>query len=88
MGIFSREELIECTILSDITLMNEPEQSQFEVISGHDPVSLCQAHGKICIITLGENGSDIYQESNTTHIASLYTEQVIDATGCGDAYRA
>jgi adenosine kinase len=69
--------------------MNEPERTQFETISGHDPVDLCQTHGRICIITLGENGSDIYQEGiDGAHIASLYTTQVIDATGCGDAYRA
>jgi adenosine kinase len=89
LGIFSREELIECTTLSQITIMNEPERTQFETISGYDPVDLCQAHGRICIITLGEKGSDIFQEGiDGVHIASLYTTQVIDATGCGDAYRA
>jgi hypothetical protein len=62
MGIFSREELIECATLSQMTIMNEPERKQFEAISGHDPVDLCRAHGNICIITLGENGSDIYRE--------------------------
>lgn len=40
-----------------------------------------------CIITLGEQGSKIYSASGETPIAVATPAQVVDPTGCGDAYR-
>lgn len=88
MGIFSAEELQSCTIRSDITIMNEPERAQFESIVGEDFVNLCQSHGHTAIVTLGERGSIIITGSSEILIPAIYTERILDATGCGDAYRA
>lgn len=39
------------------------------------------------IITLGEHGSKVYQNGTETNIAPATARQVVDPTGCGDAYR-
>jgi adenosine kinase len=40
------------------------------------------------IVTLGSDGSVIYAGGREIRISSVKAEQVIDPTGCGDAYRA
>jgi len=39
------------------------------------------------IITLGEHGSSVYTNGTKTKIAPASPRQVVDPTGCGDAYR-
>lgn len=45
---------------------------------------------KVCIVTLGENGCEVYQGGNTKpeKIPAATVVQVIDPTGAGDAFRA
>ncbi len=88
MGIFSRDELISLAIKSDITIMNEPERAQFESIVGEDFVNLCRSYGHTAIVTLWEEWSIIISELSEIWIPALYIENILDATGCGDAYRA
>ncbi len=40
------------------------------------------------IKTLGENGADIYAEAKTEHVEALKNLDIVDSTGCGDAFRA
>lgn len=43
---------------------------------------------KALIVTRGGDGSDIYTDGKVIHVPSVKINQVIDPTGCGDAYRA
>lgn len=38
--------------------------------------------------TLGENGCTVFQEDKHTHIPAIGGLQIVDVTGCGDAFRA
>ncbi|MDP1897844.1 MAG: PfkB family carbohydrate kinase, partial [Sulfurimicrobium sp.] len=40
------------------------------------------------VVTLGAKGSMIYCDGKVLEIPCVEAEQVIDPTGCGDAYRA
>ena len=40
------------------------------------------------IVTLGGEGSHIYADGQRLTIPCVTAEQIIDPTGCGDAYRA
>ncbi|MBU6468017.1 MAG: carbohydrate kinase family protein [Betaproteobacteria bacterium] len=40
------------------------------------------------IVTRGAEGSTIYTDNETIHIPAVRAENIIDPTGCGDAYRA
>lgn len=45
-------------------------------------------HLDALIVTRGDKGSEIYTDGTMYHIPVVKAEQVIDPTGCGDAYRA
>jgi adenosine kinase len=52
--------------------------------SGDEIAARCEA----VITTLGEQGSSIRQGDEVTEIPPVRAKEVIDPTGCGDAYRA
>lgn len=45
-------------------------------------------HLDALIVTRGDKGSEIYTNGTMYHIPAVEAEQVVDPTGCGDAYRA
>jgi adenosine kinase len=46
------------------------------------------SHLKALFVTRGEKGSEIYTDGTVYHIPVVEAKQVVDPTGCGDAYRA
>jgi len=40
------------------------------------------------IITRGGKGSEIYTNGEVIHVASAPISEIVDPTGCGDAYRS
>ncbi len=40
------------------------------------------------IVTLGGDGSDVYDNGSVTHVPPFAAKEVVDPTGAGDAYRA
>jgi adenosine kinase len=88
MGIFGADELREMTELADITIMNEPERAQYLSIVGVDFVEICLKSDHLGIETLGERWATIISQSSKILILALEVEKVVDATGCGDAWRA
>ena len=40
------------------------------------------------VVTRGENGAEIYYSGNRIDIPVVPAAQIIDPTGCGDAFRA
>lgn len=76
------------SIQANITIMNEPEQKQFREMVGEDYTTICLAHGNIAIVTLAERGSCIYTGTEIIQIPGIYTDHIVDATGCGDSYRS
>ena len=43
---------------------------------------------KALIVTLGGDGSEIYADGRRITIPSVKADELVDPTGCGDAYRA
>jgi adenosine kinase len=39
------------------------------------------------IVTLGAQGCEVWQDGEMTHVPPVQAEQVVDPTGCGDAWR-
>lgn len=87
MGLFDASELTDMVVSADMTIMNEYEANWFLQITGEAFDSKTNAFGKIGIVTLGENWSNIYEDGKTKHVPATFTESVLDATGCWDAYR-
>jgi len=40
------------------------------------------------IVTLGEHGCDVWEQGEAVRVAGVKAAQVVDPTGCGDAFRA
>jgi adenosine kinase len=49
--------------------------------------SLSRSHLKGVIVTLGAEGCDLWQKGVRTHVAGVAASEIVDPTGCGDAFR-
>jgi adenosine kinase len=87
LPIWDKENLKKYIEASHITIVNEYELSLIAnmlEIKNEEVKSLI----KTLIVTLGENGSTIYENGKKTSIPVIKVDKAIDPTGCGDAYRA
>jgi adenosine kinase len=88
MGWLSKDELLELTEKANITIMNEPESIQFREITGIDFIEKRTRTSNIAIVTLGENGAMVITDTWEKIIKWVKAEKIVDATGCGDAFRS
>ncbi|WP_372525250.1 carbohydrate kinase family protein [Piscinibacter sp.] len=56
--------------------------------SGETLESLSRSHLKGVIVTLGAQGCELWQQGVRTHVPGVSATEVLDPTGCGDAFRA
>jgi adenosine kinase len=54
---------------------------------GQDLPTLSRSHLKGVIVTLGDQGCDVWQQGERVHVAGEKATEVVDPTGCGDAFR-
>jgi adenosine kinase len=87
LPMFSREELLEFVRLADYVAVNDYEGKMLEEKTGR-PLADLAREVKALVQTLGVQGSRIYAGREMHDIPIARAEQVIDPTGCGDAYRA
>ena len=55
--------------------------------TGETLESLSRSHLKGVIVTLGAQGCDLWQQGVRTHVPGAAATDVVDPTGCGDAFR-
>ncbi|MBW8829876.1 MAG: carbohydrate kinase family protein [Burkholderiales bacterium] len=55
--------------------------------TGETLESLSSSHLKGVIVTLGAQGCDLWQQGVRTHVPGVAATDVVDPTGCGDAFR-
>ena len=87
LPMFSKEELEDLIFKSNYLFLNEYEAKLLESklkISIKD----LSKHLNFIVVTLGINGSKIYQNNDEKQVDAVRTEKAVDPTGCGDAYRA
>ena len=87
LPMFSGEELITFINQADYVAANDYE---FEMLMSRTGLTLPDISGKLeaLIITRGEKGSEIYVKGERHQIPCVKADQIVDPTGCGDAYRA
>lgn len=73
---------------ADLTIMNETERIQFQEMTGSGSVELALKKEKGAIVTLGAQGAELFSLQGSEKIPTQVVETVIDATGCGDAFRS
>ncbi|WP_426209634.1 carbohydrate kinase family protein [Massilia sp. TWP1-3-3] len=87
LPMFSGDELIAFINEASYVTANDYE---FEMLMSRTGLTLPDIAERLeaLIITRGEKGSEIYVKGERHAIPCVQAEQIVDPTGCGDAYRA
>ncbi len=87
MPLFDGDDLKRMLALADVLTVNDYEAHIVEQRVGRTMADIAQAK-KAVIVTHGAEGSVLYQDGAEITIPATPATQVVDPTGCGDAYRA
>ncbi len=87
LPMFNGEELLSFIEMADYMAVNDYEAQMLQDKTGLDLDTLA-SKVKAMIVTLGANGSMIYADGQRFEILPVKADDVVDPTGCGDAYRA
>lgn len=87
LPLFDKDELIELLTGADTYVVNDYEW-QLTLQTTGLRMDEVEARVGALVVTRGEQGSSIYRDGETIEVPVVQAEQVIDPTGCGDAYRA
>lgn len=73
------------------------EQASWITVNDYEAKMLCDRTGldlaalshkvKGLVVTLGEQGCEVWEQGSKTLVAPVKAQQVVDPTGCGDAWR-
>ncbi len=87
LPMFNGEELLGFIEMADYLAVNDYEAQMLQEKTGLDLETLA-SKVKAMIVTLGASGSNIYADGQRFDIPPVKADDVVDPTGCGDAYRA
>jgi len=87
LPMFSGDELLDFIDKATYVAVNDYEGKMLEERTGKTLVELSK-RVKALVVTRGASGSTIHVEGQQLDIPCVKAEDVVDPTGCGDAYRA
>lgn len=87
MPLFNGEELLAMVRQADYVTLNDYEAQLLQARTGKTLAQLAEEVDAL-IVTKGAEGSDIYVQGKVLAIPTAPVSQVVDPTGCGDAFRA
>jgi adenosine kinase len=87
MPMFSGPELLEMVDMADYVTLNDYEAQLLQEKTGRTLEGLAR-RVRALVVTLGAQGSVIHSDGQTFEIPCAPAEEVVDPTGCGDAFRA
>jgi adenosine kinase len=87
LPMFNGDELLELIRMSEYVTVNDYEAQMVQERTGKSVEQLAKLV-KAFVVTLGARGSVVYSGSEQIEIPCVRAQQVIDPTGCGDAFRA
>jgi adenosine kinase len=67
--------------------VNDYEAKMLTDRTGMSLAELSSSHLKGVIVTLGEQGCEVWEQGVRTHVPGVAATEVLDPTGCGDAFR-
>jgi adenosine kinase len=87
LPMFSGEELVQFVELATWVTLNDYEA---RMLCDRTGLSLEAVASRVrgLIVTLGEQGCEVWEGGQRTVVAGLSATEVVDPTGCGDAFRA
>ena len=87
LPMYNGQELLDFIDKADYIAVNDYEGQMLQDRTGRSLESLAN-QAKVLIITLGAQGSIIYADGKKIEIPCVKPKEIVDPTGCGDAYRA
>lgn len=87
MPLFEGDDFKRFITISDWLALNDYEWHLLRERTGWEVADVMK-HVRALIITRGGEGSVIHADGQTHHIPCAKAREVLDPTGCGDAYRA
>ncbi len=87
LPMFNGEELMNFVNLASYVTVNDYEAELLQERTGKNLETLAK-QVKALIVTLGAKGSVIHAGGKTLDIPSVKPAEILDPTGCGDAFRA
>jgi len=87
MPLFAGDDFRRFITIADWLALNDYEWHLLQERTGWTEAD-CLKHVKALIITRGGDGSVIHTRNQVHHIPCAKAKEVVDPTGCGDAYRA
>jgi adenosine kinase len=87
LPMFGGDELLEFIRMAEYVTVNDYEAQMLQERTGKSVEQLSKLV-KAFVVTLGARGSVIYTGDKQIEIPCVKAAQVVDPTGCGDAFRA
>jgi adenosine kinase len=87
LPMFDGDDLRHFLGLATWVTLNDYEARMLCERTGEDLALLSRSHLKGVVVTLGDQGCDVWQGGERTHVPGLQAQDVVDPTGCGDAFR-
>lgn len=87
LPMFDGDELMEFIQGAKWVAVNDYEGRMLSERTGKDFAALSSSHLEGLIVTLGAEGCDVWIQGAKTHVEGVRAIEVVDPTGCGDAFR-
>jgi adenosine kinase len=87
LPVFNGEEHKQLIGMADYVAVNDYEGAMLSERTGWSLAEISQKV-KGLVVTLGEQGCDVWVNGIQTHVPPVKAAAVLDPTGCGDAFRA
>jgi len=87
LPMFSGDELNHFISLATWVTVNDYEARMLSERTGNSLETLSSSHLRGLIVTLGSEGCAVWQQGVRTHVPGVEAAEVVDPTGCGDAFR-
>ena len=87
LPMFDADELRQFVAQATWVAVNDYEARMLCDRTGESLESLSRGHLAGVIVTLGAEGCEVWEQGQRTHVAGVTATEVLDPTGCGDAFR-
>jgi adenosine kinase len=87
LPMFGGEELLQFVRLADYVTVNDYEAQMLQERTGKTVDELAKLV-KAFVVTMGARGSLVHTGGKAIEIPCVEAEEIVDPTGCGDAFRA
>ena len=85
---FDGEELRAFVDRASRVAVNDYEAQMLVERTGRSLEQMSRSHLRGIVVTLGAQGCELWQQGARTAVAGVAATEVVDPTGCGDAFRA